>query len=146
MEQRVPPREAVVDTNVLLRFLTDEPKDLAERAASILERAEARDVKLVVPSLVLAEVVYVLELVYEWARAEISEKLRELIGAGVLHFPEADVLTQALEDDEARRKLDFADAYAAALARVGGHGRVISFDRELDGLTGIDRIEHADDV
>jgi predicted nucleic acid-binding protein len=53
-------REAILDANVLLSYLTTEPRLLSDRAVAILEIAEAHGIGLVVAPLVLAEVVYVL--------------------------------------------------------------------------------------
>src|SRR5437870_4293081 len=47
--------EALVDTNVLLCFLTDEPRERADRVEAILEAAERLRVDLVVASPILAE-------------------------------------------------------------------------------------------
>jgi predicted nucleic acid-binding protein len=49
-----------VDANVLLRLITNDPPELAERAASLVERAEQGEVILKVSSIVVAEVVWVL--------------------------------------------------------------------------------------
>ena len=56
-------REAV-DAHILLRYLTEEPRDLADRVAAVLEAAERRRIGLVVAALTVAEGVYLLESVY----------------------------------------------------------------------------------
>ena len=127
----LPRREAILDANILLRYLTDEPRELADRAAGILEAAEARQAALVVASLTLAEVVYVLGSVYHWSRNEITERLLDLLSASVLVVLERDVIVQALQWYRDVPGLHFADAYVAALALARGHGMVISFDRGL---------------
>ncbi len=125
-------REAVVDANILLRFLIDEPRDLADRVVAIFETAERRHVALVVTALTLAEVVFVLESVYKWERRTIAERLIELISASVLHIAEQNTLVQALAWYRDIGSLHFADAYIAAVAAAAqGHGAVISFDRAL---------------
>jgi len=54
-----------VDTNVLVRYLTDDPPELAERAARVIES----EAQLMVSELVLVEAAYVLTTVYEIPRA-----------------------------------------------------------------------------
>ncbi len=124
-------REAVVDANVLLRFLIDEPRDLADRVMAIFEVAERHHVALVVTSLTLAEVVYVLESVYKWERKTIADQLLDLVSASVLQIAEQNVLAQALAWYRDIGGLHFADAYIAAVAAAQGHRAVISFDRAL---------------
>lgn len=52
------------DANVLLRFLTGEPRDLAEKAARLMARAERGEVVIVLAPLVIAEVIRVLKSFY----------------------------------------------------------------------------------
>jgi predicted nucleic-acid-binding protein len=125
--------EAVVDANVLLRYLTGEPTTLATRAQRVLEEAEARGVRLVVTSLTLAEVVFVLEHVYRWSRRTIVDGLLKLLAAGVFHVPEVATMERAINWYRDIRRLHFADAYVAAVAATL-HAAVISFDRELARL------------
>jgi predicted nucleic-acid-binding protein len=135
--------EAVVDANVLLRYLTGEPAALAKRAQRILEEAEARGVRLVVTSLTLAEVEFVLEHVYRWSRRTIVEGLLKLLAAGVFQVPEATMLERAVNWYRDMRRLHFADAYVAAIA-ASRHAAVISFDRELARLRGLTVIAEPD--
>lgn len=138
--------EAVLDANVLLRYLTNEPRELAERASAILELARSRRTTLLVTSLTLAEIVFVLESVYAWPRETIAERLIELISAAVLTFPEEPILLQALTWYRDTRSLHFADAYVAATATTRGHAAVISFDRALRRLTELTVVQHVDDL
>lgn len=130
-------REAVLDANILLRYLTDEPRKLADRVVAILEQAENQRTALVVAPLTLAEVIYVLESVYHWSRTDIAERLLSLISASVLVILEEATIVQSLAWYRDRAGLDFADAYIAALALERGHSTVISFDRDLKRLPGI---------
>ncbi len=53
---------------------------------------------------------------------------------------DADLLLRSLELYELER-LDFAEAYLVANAEVSGVGAVASFDRSIDRVTSIERIE-----
>ncbi len=132
--------EAVVDANVLLRYLTGDPAALAERAQKVLQEAEARRVRLVVTSLTVAEVVFVLEHVYRWSRGTIAEGLLKLLTARVFQIPEVAALERAIGWYRNVRRLHFADAYVAAIA-ASRQAAVISFDRELKRLRGLTVID-----
>lgn len=144
MNQLMP--EAVLDANILLRYLTDEPRALADRVAHILEAAHRQRIGLVVTSLTLAEVVYVLESVYRWERKSIAERLLALIEADVLQFVEHDTVVQALVWYRDHAAVHFADAYVAALAVAQGHGVVISFDRGLRRVPGVTLVQAPADL
>jgi predicted nucleic acid-binding protein len=64
-----------LDTNVLIRHLTGAPPTHARRATAFLGRAE----ELLLPDLIVAEVVYVLESFYEVERARVAELVRAII-------------------------------------------------------------------
>jgi predicted nucleic acid-binding protein len=130
-------REAIVDANILLRYLTNEPREQAERAAVLLESAQALGVTLVVAPLTLADVVCVLESAYQWDRRTLVNGLLQFMTASALQFLEADVVDWALCWYRDLPGLDFADAYVAALAAYRGHGNVMSFDRDLYRVPGI---------
>lgn len=137
-------REAILDANILLRYLTDEPRELADRAVAILEQAEDQATALIVAPLTLAEVIYVLESVYRWPRIDIAQRLVSLISESSLVFIDEATVVQSLTWYRDRAGLDFADAYVAALAIERGHATVISFDRDLKRLPGITVVQDPD--
>jgi predicted nucleic acid-binding protein len=139
-------REAIVDANVLLRFLTNEPRELADRAALLLEAAEERNVDLVVPALILAEVVYVLESVYSWPRTDIAARLLDLIGSEVFVVPERAAVIQSLLWYRDVTGIHFADAYLAGVASDRGDACLLSLDRRLQRIPGIRLVRHPDEL
>ncbi len=86
-----------VDANVLLRFLTGEPKDLADKAARLLARAEKGEIVLVVFPLVLAEVVWVLKSFYRHSLEDIAGALVPLISADGIEIEDRESWIQAIE-------------------------------------------------
>ncbi|MGI8912938.1 MAG: PIN domain-containing protein [Chloroflexota bacterium] len=135
--------EGLLDANMLLRLLTNEPQPLAERTAILLAAAEQQQIALVVAPLILAEVVYVLQSVYKWPRTDIAQGMLEMLAAPTLVVLEPEVIAQTLRWYGEFPRLDFADAYIAALAAYRGHGVVFSFDHDLRRLPGIRPIEDA---
>ena len=121
-----------IDANVLLRFLTGEPKELAGKAASLMGRAESGEVTLVVSPLVVAEVVWVLKSFYRHSLEEIAGVLVPLMSADGVEVEDRETLTQAIE--LARDKnVDFVDAALALQAARRGEP-VCSFDEDFKRL------------
>ena len=127
---------AFVDTNVLVRHLTGDPPDMAGRATAFLTSADS----LLLADLVLAEVVYVLESYYEVARPEVARLARAILVDRRMLVLDRDLLLRTLEIYEVHR-LDFADAYLVASAERTGVRAVVSFDRSLDRVGTVERIE-----
>jgi predicted nucleic acid-binding protein len=138
--------EAIVDANILLRLLTNEPRDLADRVEAILERASASNVRLRVNSITLAEVVYVLASFYKWNRDGIADRLSYLVTSSKFWFPEEAILLEALRWYKSVPQLHFADAYVASVALMQQHGAVLSFDREFRRIPGLAIIQDANDI
>jgi predicted nucleic acid-binding protein len=127
---------AFVDTNVLVRHLTGEPPEEAARATRLLSRAE----DLLLPDLIVAELVYVLESFYEVPRPRVAELVRAVIAFPAIGVVDPSLLLRALEVYEVHR-LDFADAYLVAQAETSGVGAVVSFDKAIERVPGVRRVE-----
>lgn len=136
-----PERTLFCDTNVLIRLLTGDPAGRAESAAEALEAAAEGRFTLVVTDLVMAEVAYVLTSIGIPTRGAADLLIR------ILDLPAVEVTDEVMLRDSvdlwAEGRLDFADAYLAALSRrVSGSG-VLSFDRDFDRVPGVIRVDPA---
>ena len=122
----------VFRANVLLRFLTGEPKDLAGKAAGLMARAEHGEIVIVVSPLVVAETVWVLRSFYRHSLADIAGVLVPLMGADGIKVEDRETLIRAVE--LARDKnVDFVDAVLALHAARRGEP-VCSFDEDFKRL------------
>ncbi|KAA8954484.1 PIN domain-containing protein [Mycobacterium sp.] len=127
---------ALIDTNVLVRHLTGDPPEMAARATAYLRIAR----ELLLTDLVAAETVYVLESFYQAPRGQIAEALRSLIAFDSIVCVDPALLLRAVEVYETDR-IDFAEAYLVACAESTGISKVASFDRSIDRINTIKRIE-----
>ena len=127
---------AFVDTNVLVRHLTGDPPDMAARATAYL----GTERELLLTDLVVAETVYVLESFYETPRDQVAQAVRSLVAFASILCVDRALLLRAIEVYETDR-IDFAEAYLVACAETTGVSRVASFDRSIDRINTIERIE-----
>lgn len=109
---------------------------MAERATAAL----AGGGQLLLSDLVLAESVYVLESFYELERSRVAELMRAAIALPSIAVVNASILLRALEVYEVDR-LDFAEAYLVASAEATGVEAIMSFDRTIDRVQTVSRIE-----
>jgi predicted nucleic-acid-binding protein len=109
---------------------------MARRATAAL----AGDGPLLLADLVLAECVYVLESFYEVDGTRVAELMRAALALPSIAVIDELLLLRALElYDQAR--LDFADAYLVASAEATGVNAVMSFDRGIDRVRTVARVE-----
>jgi predicted nucleic acid-binding protein len=125
-----------VDTNILVRHLTGDPPEMAARATTFLQAEE----ELLLTDLIVADTVYVLESFYEAPRAQVAEAIRSLLAFGSVVTVDSALLLRAVEVYETER-IDFAEAYLVACAESTGVNRVASFDRSLDRVDSVERVE-----
>lgn len=127
---------AFVDTNILVRHLTGDPPVMAERATAFL----AAEPALYLTDLIVAETVYILESFYKAPREQVAETMRLLVAMRSMATVDPALLLRAIEVYELDR-LDFAEAYLVACAESTGIGSVASFDKAIDRVPTVTRVE-----
>ena len=120
-------RRVVVDTNVLISFLTDRNAEQQAQAVELFEAAAEGEIELILHQMVISEMVYVLGNLYQVEVAEIAEMIDDLLcSPGVKPVDEV-VWSRVLELWPDAFK-DFADAVLAAVTLEERHDAVATFD------------------
>ena len=122
-------KSCLVDTNILLRFFTGDPPEMAERARALIEQADSGKLQIEIPALIVAETIYTLESFYEMPRADVCEKLLAFLRSRGISPHEPDIVADALERYRTL-PVHFADAYLAAIAAANKQP-VYSFDQDF---------------
>jgi len=123
----------LVDTNVLLRFLSGEPAAQAAAARKLFARAAAGEIVLDVPPVIVAEAFYTLHSFYGVERKIAAGKLSLLLQQHGVKVHDAGAVFSALQRIQTAN-VGFADAFLAAQAAGEGIS-VASFDRDFDKLS-----------
>jgi uncharacterized protein len=117
-----------VDTNLFLRYLTNDIPEQADSFERILKRAAIGEIHLVSNSMVIAEIVWTLESFYKLSSNQVQEKVLAILNTPGLEIKDEDLVLQAiLWHDE--KSVDFIDAYNAAWMEKSGLNAVLTFDR-----------------
>ena len=120
-----------VDTNVLLRYIVRDEPTQAARASRELERGE----RFLVGSIVLCELVWVLETGYGFSRRDVAVTLERILATAQFEIEAKDLALGAL-DDFRRSTADFSDCLLGRRNRAAGAAETVTFDRSLKGLEG----------
>lgn len=129
----------LLDTNVIVRFLTGDHPTHSPRSRNLLARAATGEVTLFLTDLALAETAWVLQSFYSLDRSAIAAALKGVIEATGIEVRNRALLLSALRNF-ARTDVNFVDAYHAAVA-IEESVAIASFDRDFDQFAGIKRIE-----
>ena len=115
----------IIDANVILRCILNDNQQLAMQAKSLIENNDC-----FVPNEVIAEVVFVLQKVYNVPR----EEIKNLIKVSFNYF---EVSNEMLLRDAllfyAQTKLDFVDCLLAAYYSVENH-QIGTLDKKLNNF------------
>ncbi len=118
-----------IDTNLFLRFLTNDIPSKATDVENLLHEAAEGNITLITNSLVLAEIVWTLESYYKLERESIYEKVLAILNSPGLKVPDANLVFKAIAW-YAEKKVDFIDAYNAAWMTQHQIRKVYTFDQK----------------
>ena len=120
---------AVIDTNLLIRFLTEDDPEKAKAVESLLSKAGKGEIRILIPSVVIAELVWVLKSFYDMQTGEISELVGAVLNTPGLDTQDKSILREALKTFE-RKGIDFVDAWILEFARDRNIKTIYTFDRK----------------
>lgn len=123
---------AFVDTNLFLRYLTNDVPEQADAVERLLGRAEAGELRLVTNRLVVAEIVWTLESFYKKTKAEVRDAVLAILNTPGLEVEVHDQILQAAVW-YAEKNVDFIDACIAAQLFDDGLGSIYTFNRKHFG-------------
>ncbi|MFO7891697.1 MAG: PIN domain-containing protein [bacterium] len=99
-----------VDTNLFLRFLTNDIPEQAVILEKLIEQSRKGKVHLVINTVVIAEIVWTLQSFYKYSKEKIDEIVSSIVACKAFEIQERNILLQALEDFHTLN-IDFVDAY-----------------------------------
>jgi predicted nucleic acid-binding protein len=130
-----------IDTNLFIRYLTNDDPQKADRVDRLLEQAVDGKIELITAEIVLAEVVWVLESYYKIEKARIAEMLKAILSTPGLKVLNGRIVEKALQY-YSLQNIDFVDAYIVALMQKHKIAGIYSFDKKhLDRITHVTRLE-----
>lgn len=118
-----------IDTNILIRFLVGDDPDQAAMVYHMFKKVESEKKELLVPLLVLLEVIWVLESVYEIERKEIINSIGEILLMPILRFEQQTAIQKFILNSR-KNNHDLSDVLIAHSAEAQGCESVLTFDRK----------------
>jgi len=123
------PERVFADTNLFLRYLTNDVPTQADAVEQLLHQAAAGKVVLVINPLVIAEIVWTLESFYQLTKDDIRQKVLAILNTPGLDVLDTHLVLQAITE-YTDQNVDFADAYNAAWLLGQEMTTVYTFDRK----------------
>jgi uncharacterized protein len=132
------PERVFADTNLFLRYLTNDVPAQADAVEYLLRTAGDGKIELFTTSLVIAEIIWTLESFYNLPREDIQKKILVILNIPGLQVIDSDLISHAVVW-YAEKNVDFIDAYNAAWMLREGVDKAYTFDqkhfRRFEGIT-----------
>jgi predicted nucleic-acid-binding protein len=127
-----------LDTNILVRFLTDDEPTQSGITRRLIEAAEAEGDTFHISILVLAELVWVLRGGrHAFSRAEVADALDAILDAAVFEIQSRDLVRRAAAAFRAG-PAEFSDYLIGEIDRRSGCTATLTFDRRLAAAEGFE--------
>ena len=123
-----------LNTNVLVRYLVKDDKKQSEKAGAFIRQAVANGENCFINTIVLCEMVWVLETAYEFNKNEISDVLDRVLVTKQFEIERKDITRQAVHDYREGRG-ELADYLIGRINQAHGCDATASFDRVLKNAT-----------
>ncbi len=128
-----------IDTNVLIRYLTQDDPVQSPKATAFIERTLSEASPGFVSVVAFAETAWVLDRVFGYERPQLVEALKRVLEAEVFvveHEREAYSAIEVLEDGRG----SFGDGIIAALGHSAGCDRTVTFDEKATRIRQFERL------
>jgi predicted nucleic-acid-binding protein len=108
-----------LDTNVLVRYLTQDDPSQSALANQLIEQTLAEEKKLFINHIVLCELVWVLTRAYDYPKFTVIEVIEKILLAHQFEIEDKSSVLEALNDFKTSRA-DFADCLIGVKNRNAG--------------------------
>ena len=119
-----------LDTNVLVRYLTQDDPTQARKATRRLEAKSKEDSAFYITTVVMCELVWVLESAYKYDQVHIVTVLQQILQTRQFQFEDKDLIWQVLTDYRTKAG-DFSDHLIGRIGTRAGCQQTLTFDRRL---------------
>ncbi len=119
----------LIDTNIILRYLVGDDKDLYKKSETIFKEAQLGKRKLQVEVVVIAESCFVLESFYNKTKDEIASAMEVFLSQKWLKVENRKALLSMWP--WYLQNLHFVDSYLLALSKTDSY-KLLTFDKNLE--------------
>lgn len=126
-------KHIIADTNVFLRFLTNDIPAQAQQIEKRFKQAEQRKFIIVILHITIIEILFHLEKWYKLSKKDAVEKVVQIITPSWIEIGSKDAILEAL-GIYAEKSIDFVDLITWMVAK-SKDAKILSFDKHFDKLT-----------
>lgn len=118
-----------IDTNVLVRYILQDDIEQGKKATKFIESECSVESPGFINSIVLCELVWVLETAYQYPKQDIANVIEKILKIKQFFIHESEIIWQTLYSYK-NSKADFADNYIGKLNTYHGCKYTVTFDKK----------------
>lgn len=122
---------ALLDTNVIIRFLTSDKSPKYKTLYSYFESLEQGKMRVELKLIVLFQAIFVLKSYYQVPKEQIAERMLELVEYKGIAIKEKKIVRRTLELWR-EKKLEIVDCYLIACLEGDTQNLLYSYDHDFD--------------
>lgn len=126
-----------LDTNVVVRYLTQDDPKQAAAASRLMENTLTAQEPGYISLIVLVEIVWVLVSCYAVERAQIAAILENLLTTMQVRVEAAELVWRAMRRFS-ETQADFSDALIVECCQTAGCSKTVTFDRAAASIMGME--------
>lgn len=117
-----------VDTNILVRYFTQDEPVQAQVVEKIIENYANSPNSLFINNIVMCELVWVLEKGYKYSKEQVGVVINQMLSTEEFTFEKQELLWLAL-NEYVQNKLDYSDALIGLINKSSGCHETLTFDQ-----------------
>ncbi|MCP5004451.1 MAG: type II toxin-antitoxin system VapC family toxin [Planctomycetes bacterium] len=118
-----------LDTNILVRFLVKDDDEQSKIVFKRFKKAEKNNEILFIPLLVVLELIWVLDSVYDCGREEIVNAIDKLTMMPIIQFEKLEVIHELIKYGKST-SIELSDLLICNASIASGCERTITFDKD----------------
>ncbi|MGB9736110.1 MAG: PIN domain-containing protein [bacterium] len=121
--------KVVIDTNLLVRYISDDDPAKSKSVDNLLTKAMNGEIQVLIPSIVIAELVWVLESFYEMKATDITGIVQAILNTPGIEVTDRQVIESALLLYKSQN-IDLIDAWIIEFAKDRNIKAIYTFDKK----------------
>ncbi|RZD18338.1 MAG: type II toxin-antitoxin system VapC family toxin [Candidatus Acididesulfobacter diazotrophicus] len=122
-------KKIFVDANIFLRYLINDNISISDKIEEIFKKASSGKILLITNSLVIVEIIFVLESYYDKYKKEIEAAILKIINTKGLEVKDSGLILDAL-NFYLYKNIDFVDAYNAFFMKEYSLTDILTLDKK----------------
>lgn len=124
---------AIIDTNIILRYLTNDIPSQAEKVKKRFQEAMIGKIQFEILPITMVEIIFQLENWYNLTKEETCKKLLALFSPDWMLIREKEIILEAVNIYRLKN-IDFVDLLVYVTAK-NDKKKILSFDKDFDKLS-----------